>query len=56
MRFAISPQQYGVPPIITYHESVPGLANLISIVMIIIGGIIVSLVILGAKRFIRKST
>ncbi|MFJ8514539.1 CPBP family intramembrane glutamic endopeptidase [Lysinibacillus xylanilyticus] len=56
MRFAISPHQYGVPPIITYHESVPGIGALISICMMIIGGIIVSLVILGAKRFIWKST
>lgn len=56
MRFAISPHQYGVPPIITYHESVPGIGLLISICMMIIGGIIVSLVILGAKRFIWKST
>lgn len=56
MRFAISPHQYGVPPIVTYHELVPGIGLLISIGMMIIGGIIVSLIILGAKRFIWKST
>ncbi|MCY9514796.1 CPBP family intramembrane glutamic endopeptidase [Paenibacillus apiarius] len=56
MRFAIFPHGYGVPPIITFHESVPGLAWLISASMIIVGGIIASLVILGTKRFIRKST
>ncbi|MGE7690492.1 CPBP family intramembrane glutamic endopeptidase [Lysinibacillus sp. NPDC097214] len=56
MRFAVSPHQYGVPPIITYHESVPGIGTLFSICMMIIGGILVSLVILGVKRFIRKST
>jgi len=56
MRFAVSPHQYGVPPIITYHESVPGIGLLISIGVIIIGGIIVSLVILGVKRVKRKNT
>jgi len=56
MRFAISPHQYGVSPIITYYESVPGLGVLISVGMMIIGGIIISLVILGMKRFIQKST
>lgn len=54
MRFAISPHQYGVPPIVTIHESAPGLGILISMVMIVIGGIIISLVILGAKRIIQK--
>ncbi|AVK86906.1 CPBP family intramembrane metalloprotease [Lysinibacillus sp. B2A1] len=56
MRFAISPNQYGVSPIITYSESVPGLGALISVSIMVIGGIIVSLVILGVKRFIQKST
>ncbi|KOP79317.1 hypothetical protein AMS59_09855 [Lysinibacillus sp. FJAT-14745] len=37
-------------------ESVPGIGVFISICMMIIGGIIVSIVILGAKRFIWKST
>ncbi|WCR28421.1 CPBP family intramembrane metalloprotease [Paenibacillus thiaminolyticus] len=54
MRFVILPHQYG-GPIITFHESVPGLVGLFTMIMIIVGGIIVSLVILGAKRFIRKS-
>lgn len=54
IRFVFSPHQYG-GPIITFHESMPGLVGSITISMIIIGGIIVSLVILGAKRFIRKS-
>lgn len=54
MRFVIWPHKYG-GPIITFHESEPGLAWLISVSMIIIGSIIVSLVILGAKRFLRKS-
>ncbi|WP_242069708.1 CPBP family intramembrane glutamic endopeptidase [Paenibacillus dendritiformis] len=53
MRFTILPHQYG-GPIITFNESVPGLGGLITMSMIIVGGIIVSLVILGAKRFIRK--
>lgn len=56
MRFAISPNQYGVSPIITYSESVPGLGALISVSIMVIGGIIVSLVILGVKRLIWKST
>jgi len=56
MRFAISPQQYGVSPIITYDGSMPELGALICVIMMVIGGIIVSLIILGAKRFIRKST
>ncbi|MEB2298403.1 CPBP family intramembrane metalloprotease [Lysinibacillus xylanilyticus] len=56
LRFAVSPHLKGLPPIITYHESAPGITHVISICMMIIGGIIVSLVILGAKRFIRKST
>lgn len=54
MRFVVLPNQYRVPPIIIYHESVPGLGVLISIGKMIIGGIIVSLVILGAKRFKQK--
>ncbi|WII35010.1 CPBP family intramembrane glutamic endopeptidase [Paenibacillus thiaminolyticus] len=54
IRFVFSPHQYG-GPIITFHESMPGLVGSITMSMIIIGGIIVSLVILGAKRFIRKS-
>ncbi|UHA73390.1 CPBP family intramembrane glutamic endopeptidase [Paenibacillus sp. 481] len=53
-RFVIVPHQYGAPPIITYHESEPGLAWLISAGMIIVGGVIVSLIILGAKRFMRR--
>ncbi|MGG4398161.1 CPBP family intramembrane glutamic endopeptidase [Paenibacillus thiaminolyticus] len=52
MRFAIPP--YGVPPIITFHESAPGLSHSLSISMMIIGSIIVSLVILGAKRCIQR--
>ncbi|MFJ7980595.1 type II CAAX prenyl endopeptidase Rce1 family protein [Lysinibacillus xylanilyticus] len=51
MRCAISPHQFGVPPIITFHESVSGIGVLISICMMIIGSIIVSFVILGAKRY-----
>lgn len=54
IRFVFSPHQYG-GPIITFHESMPGLVGSITMSMIIIGGIIVSLVILDAKRFIRKS-
>lgn len=56
MRFVVMPQFYGggVPPIITYQESVPALVYLISISMIQIGGIIVSLVILSTIRIIRK--
>ncbi len=56
MRFAVSPHIKGLPPIITYHESVPVIGHIISVCMMIIGGILVSLVILGAKCFIRKST
>ncbi|KYG28725.1 CPBP family intramembrane glutamic endopeptidase [Priestia endophytica] len=56
-RFVISPNGYDVPPIVTYHESVLGLGGLfISFCMIIMGGIIVSLLILGVKRFMRKSS
>ncbi|MGG3839964.1 CPBP family intramembrane glutamic endopeptidase [Paenibacillus thiaminolyticus] len=54
IRFVIFPHKYG-GPIITFHESEPGLVGLFTMIMIIVGGIVVSLVILGAKRFIRKS-
>ncbi|MCM3340689.1 CPBP family intramembrane metalloprotease [Paenibacillus sp. MER TA 81-3] len=54
MRFAILPHVYGVPPIITYQDSVHGLSFLFAIAMMQIGGIIVSLVILGTKRLIQK--
>lgn len=54
-RFVISSHGYGAPPIITYHDSLLGLGGVfISFYMIVIGGIIVSLFILGAKRFVRK--
>ncbi|SMF85040.1 hypothetical protein SAMN05661091_2844 [Paenibacillus uliginis N3/975] len=53
-RFVIFEHGYG-GQIITYYEPVPGFGGLFTICMIIIGGIIVSLVILGVKRFIRKS-
>ncbi|GIO27431.1 CPBP family intramembrane glutamic endopeptidase [Ornithinibacillus bavariensis] len=43
------------PSIITYNETVNGLGGLyISFGMLVLGGIIVSLFILGSKRFIRK--
>ncbi|MDQ0174670.1 CPBP family intramembrane glutamic endopeptidase [Bacillus chungangensis] len=55
IRFVISAHGYGVPPIVTYHDSVLGLGGVfIGHCMIVIGGIIVSLFILRAKRFIRK--
>lgn len=54
MRFVVSPYQYRVPPIITFRESEPGVGALLSISMMIIGGIILSLVILGVKRLIQK--
>lgn len=54
MRFVILPHAYGVPPIITYHESEAGIGMLFAIAMMQIGGIIVSLVILSAQRIIRK--
>lgn len=56
MRFVVLPHGYGggVPPIISYQESAPLLGYLISISMIQLGGIIVSLVIISAKRIIRK--
>lgn len=55
-RFSIWPHGNGAPRIITYHDSVNGLGGLfISIGMIVVGGIIVSLVTLGAKRLILKS-
>ncbi|WP_374016174.1 CPBP family intramembrane glutamic endopeptidase [Paenibacillus thiaminolyticus] len=54
IRFVFSPHQYG-GPILTFNESVPGLAGFLTMSMIIVGGILVSLVILGAKRFIQKS-
>lgn len=56
MRFATSPDQHGVAPIITYNESVPGLAVLISVSTMVIGGIIVSLVILSVKHFMQNKT
>ncbi|MDQ0174669.1 CPBP family intramembrane glutamic endopeptidase [Bacillus chungangensis] len=54
-RFVIigSDEEYN-PPIVTYHESVLGAGGLITLTMLVIGGIIVSLFILGTKRFIRK--
>lgn len=55
-RFAIWSYGNGAPRIITYHDTVLGLGGVfISIGMIVIGGIFVSLVTLGAKRFIVKS-
>ena len=54
-RFVIFSHGYDAPSIITYHDSLLGLGGVfISFYMIVIGGIIVSLFILGAKRFIRK--
>lgn len=52
-RFVV--MQHNGPSIIAYNETVPGLGEMfISFSMIVIGGIIVSLLILGAKRVIRK--
>lgn len=54
-RFVIWPDIYGVPPIITYQGGL-GIGGLfISLGMIVIGSIIVSLIILVAKRYMRKS-
>ncbi|MEN1938670.1 CPBP family intramembrane glutamic endopeptidase [Paenibacillus sp. 102] len=56
-RFVIFQNGYDVPKIVTYHDSVLGLGGLfVAVGMIIIGGIIMSLFILGVKRFIRKSS
>lgn len=55
-RFVIWPDMYGVPPIISYQDTVLGFSGVfISFGMIVIGGIIVSLITLGAKRYITKS-
>ncbi|KJB85782.1 hypothetical protein AZ66_22665 [Paenibacillus sp. E194] len=54
LRFVIWPNQYRVPPILTYQESEPGLTGLFAIGMMQIGSIIVSLVILSTIRIIRK--
>ncbi|MCE5173487.1 CPBP family intramembrane metalloprotease [Paenibacillus profundus] len=56
MRFVVLPHVYGVPPIITYQDSIHGLSFLFAIAMMQIGSIIVSLVILSAKRLIRKGS
>lgn len=54
-RFVVMADAYGAPPIITYYDSVLGLGGVfISLGMVVVGGIIVSLIILGAKRFIRS--
>ncbi|MEI4623589.1 CPBP family intramembrane metalloprotease [Bacillus pfraonensis] len=56
-RFVIFQNGYDVPPIVTYQDSVLGLGGLfVAVGMIIVGGIVVSLIILGVKRFIRKSS
>ena len=55
-RFVIWPDGYGASPIITYHDAELGLGGVfISIGMIVVGGIIVSLIIIGVKRIIWKS-
>ncbi|MCR8842427.1 CPBP family intramembrane metalloprotease [Paenibacillus sp. SC116] len=53
MRFIVTAHAYGAPPILTYHESVPGIIGIIPIV-VIIGGSVVSLVILGVKHLVQK--
>ncbi|WP_229717027.1 CPBP family intramembrane glutamic endopeptidase [Paenibacillus aceti] len=55
MRFVVSSNQEGKPAIINFHESTPEYFALLSVTMIIIGSILVSLVILGAKHFIRRN-
>lgn len=56
-RFVIFQNGYDVPKIVTHHDSVLGLGGLfVAVGMIIVGGIIVSLFILGVNRFIRKSS
>ncbi|WP_208588715.1 CPBP family intramembrane glutamic endopeptidase [Gracilibacillus suaedae] len=53
-RFVVN-NNYG-PSILSYHESFPGLGVLfISLGMIVVGGIVVSLFILGMKRLLQKN-
>lgn len=56
-RFVVMPSGYGAPPIITYQDTLHGLGGVfISLVMIVLGGIIVSLIILTAQKFYRKKS
>ncbi|WP_245583555.1 CPBP family intramembrane glutamic endopeptidase [Paenibacillus assamensis] len=53
MRFIVMAKAYGSPPMITFDESMPGTIGMIPLV-VIIGGSVVSLVILGVKLFVQK--
>ncbi|MBD8499583.1 CPBP family intramembrane metalloprotease [Paenibacillus sp. CAU 1523] len=52
MRFVVA-KGYGASPILTYHESVPGIIIIIPAV-VILGGGVASLVILGVKHLVQK--
>ncbi|TVX93411.1 CPBP family intramembrane glutamic endopeptidase [Paenibacillus agilis] len=53
MRFVVVAKGYGASPILTYHESVPGIIIIIPAV-VILGGGVASLVILGVKHLVQK--